>query len=381
MPSKKPPENVLLVDDETIILQSFRRQLHNLFNVTTADGPFQAQKIIRESGPFAVVVSDMKMPGMDGAELLSWVHKNSPDTVRIILTGYSEMDNAVKAINEGHIFRFLTKPCEQDLLVRTLVDGIRQYRLEIAEHQLLEQTLSGSVKLLTDLLSLAKPLAFGRSARAARYMRMVVSELELEDPWQYYTAAMLSQIGCLELSDDLLTKAYSGKDLTDIESKFFDRHPKNGADLLKNIPRLGTVSKIIGGQADYDDYLCTGDTGEQNIGSCILKAVLDMDTFELQGLAKAEALAHMRKTHGRYHPDVLMALEGVLGLEAHYIPRGVEIKHLENNMILNQDITGNGHLILSKGQQLSRTLIISLRNYHLASPLEEPVKVLIPHDH
>ena len=376
---KKPPEKILLVDDEVNILDSFRRQLHGRFKVTTAEGPAKAQKIFREQGPYAVVVSDMKMPGMDGAELLAWVREQSPSTVRIILTGYSEMDNAIKAINEGQIFRFLTKPCEPAALMRTLVDAIRQYRLEISEQQLLEQTLSGSIKVLTDLLSLAKPLAFGRSSRAARYMHMIVRELELDNPWQYHTAAMLSQIGCLELPDDLLRRAYSGKELKEAEQSIYSHHPKTGADLLSSIPRMETVCKIIGGQADYEDYLCRNGGEEQNIGACILKAVLDMDTLEIQGRAKAEALADMKKTQGRYHPDVLMALEEVLGLEARYIPREVDIKSLEDNMILNQDITKDNQLVLSKGQQLSRALIVTLRSYHLASPLEEPIKVLISH--
>lgn len=379
MANKVPPEKILMVDDEINILQSFRRQLHGRFKVSIAEGPEKAQEVIKNDGPFAVVVSDMKMPGMDGAELLSWVRETSPETVRVILTGYSEMDNAIKAINQGHIFRFLTKPCEPEILIRTLVDGIRQYRLEMAERQLLEQTLSGSIKVLTDLLALANPVAFGRSARAARYVRMIVTEMELKDNWQYHTAAMLSQIGCLELPVDLLKRAYAGEDLSEVEERIYKYHPHSAVELLASIPRLESVCKIIEEQADYENYLCMNQDGSQNIGACILKAVLDMDTLELKGMPKAEALAKMQKTRGVYHPDVLLALEMALGVEAHYVLREVGVADLTGKMILNQDIMRDDQLILTKGQQLSRTLISALKNYHLASPLDEPIKVMTPH--
>lgn len=118
--------------------------------------------MIESRGPFAVVVSDMRMPRVDGAQFLARVEEASPDSVRIMLTGNADQEAAVRAINEGHIFRFLNKPCRPQLLVGTIAMGIRQYRLQTAERELLEKTFSGGIRLLSDVLAIASPDAFGR---------------------------------------------------------------------------------------------------------------------------------------------------------------------------------------------------------------------------
>src|SRR5206468_12475347 len=95
----------------------YKRTLHRDFEVNTAVGGMQALATIEESGPYAVVISDMRMPGMLGAELLCKVRVAYPDTVRMLLTGYTDIGAAMQAVNRGNIFRFLTKPCERDLIV------------------------------------------------------------------------------------------------------------------------------------------------------------------------------------------------------------------------------------------------------------------------
>ena len=94
-------EKILLVDDETSILDGYRRSLSRQFPMETALGGEQALKLAAENGPYAVVVSDMRMPGMDGVQLLSKIKALSPDTIRVMLTGNADMDTAVNAINEG----------------------------------------------------------------------------------------------------------------------------------------------------------------------------------------------------------------------------------------------------------------------------------------
>jgi DNA-binding NtrC family response regulator len=103
-------ERILLVDDDPNILDGFRRSLSREFLMETALGAELALKLVAENGPYAVVVSDMRMPGMDGVQFLSKVKAQSPDTIRVMLTGNADMDTAVHAINEGSIFRFLNKP-------------------------------------------------------------------------------------------------------------------------------------------------------------------------------------------------------------------------------------------------------------------------------
>jgi DNA-binding NtrC family response regulator len=189
-------EKILLVDDDRYILDGYRRSLRSEFSMETAQSGQEALGLLEDKTAYAVVISDMRMPGMDGIELLKRVKKASPDTVRIMLTGNADVQTAIEAINEGSIFRFLIKPCSKETMARTITAALVQYRL-IAEKQLLEQTLSGCLQVLTEVLSLVNPAAFSRAERARRYIHHVVTAMQLGNPWQYEVAAMLSQLGCV----------------------------------------------------------------------------------------------------------------------------------------------------------------------------------------
>ncbi len=163
--------------------------------------------MVVEQGPFAVVVSDLKMPGMSGIEFLAQVRTREPDTVRILLTGNAELHTAIDAINEGQIFRFLTKPCSPETLAEALKAGLVQHHLITAERELLDHTLSESIRVLTEVLALVNPEAFGRSARITRYVEAIAQNLHVSELWSIRTAAMLSQIGCVILPESVLQES------------------------------------------------------------------------------------------------------------------------------------------------------------------------------
>jgi len=202
---------------------AYRRSLSREFLMETAMGGPQALKLVTGNGPYAVVVSDMRMPEMDGIQLLSRIKAHSPDTVRIILTGNADMDVAVHAINEGNIFRFLNKPCDKEQMAKTLTAALLQYRLVTAERHLLEQTLSGTIQVLTDVLSLVNPAAFSRAERARRYIHHIVTSMKLGNPWQYEVAAMMSQLGCVTLAPETIEAVYGGEPLSPNEQAQYDR--------------------------------------------------------------------------------------------------------------------------------------------------------------
>ncbi len=164
-------ERILCVDDDENILDAYKRALRRQFQIETAPGGQQALGMMDARNPYAVIVSDMRMPGMDGVQLLATVKQRAPESVRIMLTGNSDQQTAMEAVNEGNIFRFLTKPCPPDKLAKALTAGIEQYRLVTAEKVLLETTLSGAIKVLTEVLSLTNPTAFGHASRVRRIVR------------------------------------------------------------------------------------------------------------------------------------------------------------------------------------------------------------------
>jgi FixJ family two-component response regulator/GGDEF domain-containing protein len=131
-------EKILCVDDEASALEGYQRILHRQFEVSTAVSGEQGLAILQKRRPFAVVISDMRMPGMSGAEFLARVREKAPETVRMLLTGYSDMKAAADAVNKGGIFQFLTKPCERDVLVAAIGSGVELYRSQAAEKELVK---------------------------------------------------------------------------------------------------------------------------------------------------------------------------------------------------------------------------------------------------
>jgi len=207
-------DKVLFVDDEPAFLTGYKLMLPENFEADTAVGGEQGLAAIRDEGPYAVVVSDMRMPGMNGVQFLAQVRQAAPSTVRIMLTGYSDISAAMDAVNEGNIFRFLAKPCEQEILAKAIASCLVQYRLVTSEKDLLENTLMGSIKVLTDVLGAVSPEAFGKSIRITHCVRHLVAKFHIPSSWCFEAAAMLSQLGCIMLDSELIQGAYVGTHLS-----------------------------------------------------------------------------------------------------------------------------------------------------------------------
>ncbi len=245
-------DRILFVDDEPAVLEGYKRILYPEFPIDIAEGAANAFAVMEKNGPYAVVISDMRMPVMNGAEFLGKVRQSSPDTVRMLLTGYTDLNAAIEAVNQGNIFRFLTKPCETEVLAHAITAGIELYRLITAEKELLEKTLVGSIKVLADVLSAASPETFGRSMRIAHCVRHILAKTKLPSPWCIEAASTLSQLGCITLESDLMQRAFAGAALTEEEQAGFNAHPNAAMELLKNIPRLESTAWIIGQQLKRD---------------------------------------------------------------------------------------------------------------------------------
>ncbi len=373
---------ILCVDDDANILEGYRRQLRKEFTLDTAVGPEEGLRAIAERGPFAVVVSDLRMPGMDGVQFLSKVRTQAPETVRMLLTGNADLDAAVEAINQGQIFRFLSKPCPPELLAGALKAGLAQHGLITAERELLERTLSGSIGVLCDILALVNPEAFGRSSRISRYVEAIAAHLHVTELWAIKTAAMLSQIGCVILPEAVLGKVYRGETLTPEESQLFNQHPFVAADLIARIPRMKRVAEIIRFQDKYyDGYGVPGDNRQGNeipMEARILKVALDFDALESAGKTKTEAFEQLKQRKGWYDPTIVEALKTAFAQEIKYEVRTAVVADLQEGMILAEDITSaKGILLASKGQEVNRSMVLRLQNFSRTVGVREPFTVLV----
>jgi response regulator RpfG family c-di-GMP phosphodiesterase len=375
---------VLFVDDEKYILSSFTRQFQTDFNMQTAESGIKGLEIIEKEGPVAVVFSDYRMPEMNGVEFLSNVREISPDTVRFMLTGQADFDALIKVINEGQIYRFLTKPCPPDIIKKNIEDGISQYNLVISEKILLEKTLSGSIKVLTDILSLVSPQAFSRASRVRRIIQEFIDKMHIKSSWQLEIAAMLSQIGCVTVPDFIISKVYNNKELLPNEFPMFQNHPRIGSEMLANIPRLKPVAKII----EYQEKLFNGhgvpndDIAGENIplGSRILKIALDFDSFLQSGAKKENILEvlNQRTKLGWYDERLIRILEKPVVKRKKFISTEVTLNKLDDTMILADDLFNKRGTILlgSKGQEITKSFIYRLVNIHKNEGIQQPIKVV-----
>jgi response regulator RpfG family c-di-GMP phosphodiesterase len=239
-------EQILIVDDDVNLLAAMRRQLRGRFNVTTAASGEEALDVFRtQPEKPAVILCDMRMGGLNGVETLRQIKASSPDTVRLMLTGNADMQTAIDAINDGAIFRFLTKPCPPDLLEAGLNAAMDQHRLITAERDLLEKTLAGSVKVLADMLAMAAPDGFARANRIRSWVRKLSIDFNMPFRWQLEMAAMLAPLGMLSIPDDVTSKYYHKKPLNEVERELIERSPEAGRNIITNIPRLGSVANIV----------------------------------------------------------------------------------------------------------------------------------------
>jgi response regulator RpfG family c-di-GMP phosphodiesterase len=375
---------VLLVDDEVNLLQAMVRGLHGAYSVVTSGEARAALELLRNDRGFTVIVSDLRMPGMDGVRFLREARQIAPDSVRMLFTGQGDYEDAVNGVNEGAIFRFITKPCPLPDFKSALDAATRQHGLITAERVLLEQTLQGSVRALAGVLELASPAAFGRGARARKWIEELTSCCDISERWPVEVAAMLSQIACVALPADLIEKLYHGQQVTPAEQAMIDRLPTVTEHLLGNIPRLDPVRRILlYRHKHYDGAGVPQDAvrGESiPWGARALKVIFDFDVLEAQGNSTENAFDILNSRKGWYDPAILSALAKLRGSSAHQA-RLIEIglHDVRPGMVFAQDVrSARDLLLIARGQEATPALVERIRNFSPTLGVKEPVQVIVP---
>ncbi len=380
-------EKILLVDDDPNVLSGYTRQLRHKFNVETANGGADGLLRLKDATPYAVIVSDYRMPMVDGVTLLCTAREKSPDTVRIMLSGQADMQAAIDAINKGAFFRFLLKPCSTDVLTSHLEAALQQYRLVTAEKTLLEKTLRGSVELLTEILGMANPLAFRRAQRIAELCAEIVKQMEQVSVWEINCSAMLSQIGCITFTPRLQQKIQDHEDLNEKDREEYARHAETTARLLSRIPRLETVAESIrlqnrryDGQNASDDGLVAANLP---VGARILKVAIDYDDLASKNWQPSAILDRLKSFSGAYDPKILLALERAVTHKGQQQQaralREMNIEELQIGMTLAEDLHAiSGMLILPKDHVISEVSYMRLVNFCAMGDLHGRVNAYLP---
>jgi FixJ family two-component response regulator len=371
---------VLFVDDEPHLLAAISRSLRNHFAVSTANSAAEGLRVLKASDPFAVVVSDMRMPEMNGAQFLGKVRELAPDTVRMILSGQADLQQTIAAVNEGNIFRFLSKPCDTQSLIVAVEMAVEQYNLIKAEKVLLEHTLTGTVNVLMELLSAVAPSAYRRSQRLQRYVVALAARLNLSDDWQWPLAAFLSQIGCICLPKEIAARVEADQQLTQEEQRLFDSHPHMAARMLEAIPRLESVAAVVAAQnaplSEAEVFRDLKGLDARSAGCLLLHAAVTFDRQIMAGRSANAASEALRKAKINLPSTVLDALHDLPIPGREYSVRSVRLIDLAPGMLLDQPlITRRGVCLVPAGHEVTAALLARLRGIDSTIEVQEPFRV------
>lgn len=408
---------LLLVDDEANILNALRRLLRPLgYEVRTATSGEEALALFDEARP-DLVISDMRMPGMQGAQLLAEIRQRNPGVMRMLLTGYAEVASAVAAINEGGVYRYIAKPWDEAELVSTIqqaleLRGLAQERQRLQtltetqnealrelnatlEQRVLERTAAlqtahqeltlalekldknyfSSVQLLTQLIELRAPKLAGHSRRVADVARKLADDMGLQpaDKREVLLAGLLHDIGKIGYSDELMLKPQNR--MSAEELGVARKHPITGEAALMSMPDLRGVARLIRHHHERWDGkgFPDGIAGQDiPLGARILALANDYDAALLGALTQKpmnveEARQYVIEgSKFRYDPEVVEAFAGLVGRapRKEHRERRLGGQQLEVGMVLSRDLHGpDGMLLLATEYVLDEVLIKQIRDY------------------
>ena len=418
-PPALPPATLLFVDDEANILAALKRLFRPYgYRIFTAEGGKQGLEILAEE-KVDLVISDMRMPEMNGAQFLEKVREQWPDTIRILLTGYAEIGTTIDAINKGRIYRYISKPWEDNdisLTVRqaleykqmereklrleeltqtqntelkelnaTLEDRVKARTdevnqtmgfLEIA-HDKLKKSFITSIRVFANLIEMREGKMAGHSRRVADIARSIAQRMGLNEAQiqDVFLAALLHDIGKIGLLDRLMEKSFSS--LTSEERTEVVKHPIQGQAALMALEQLHNAATLIRSHHERFDGLGYPDKLAGlaiHPGARILALANDYDAVQ-QGsilnrhLTQTEANAFIYEGRGnRYDPTVVDAFLSIMRQESAAPASDAEIQidsgQLKPGMMLAKDlIARNGNLLLSKDYVLNVLLINQIRNF------------------
>jgi response regulator RpfG family c-di-GMP phosphodiesterase len=373
---------VLLVDDERNVLEGLSMHLRRHYVVLTASSGAEGLEKLSTDNSVAVVVSDMRMPGMDGAAFLTRARQVAPAAVRILLTGQADVTSAIAAINGGQIFRFLTKPTAPPDFLRVVVAANEQYRLIQSEKVLLEQTLSGSLRAITQILALTSPQLFGRATRIRQTVTALMHKLSIPACWQIDVAAMLLPMAQISLPPETAEKVCRAAALTAEERKMVSRLPELSDQLLAHIPRLETVRVMLANaQEPFHPANCIEPGSEASLvirGAMLIKAAAAFDALQQSGLPIGDVIGTMLAEPVRFDEATVLALKELYG-ESEDTRRiqEVSILGLRAGMIFADDVVSRtGMLLVARGFEVTPMALERLRNYQ-SGTLPEKMRVAL----
>lgn len=416
---EKTVNTILLVDDEENILSSLQRLLRREgYNIVASPSPEKALDVLRER-PVTVIVSDQRMPEMDGTEFLAQARDLQPEAVRIMLTGYADISAAMAAINQGHVYRFITKPWNDLDLKATIKQAIDTHNLkdenrrlyalaarqnaelqelnenlekkvdertrEIAEknreldglYKELQTSYYQTIRVFLDLIELHDPALGGHAKRVAVLSRLIAEKCDLRDEAQDLTeaAASLHDIGLIGTPREVIRKGSSGR--TAAEEALYRQHPALGYAILNSVPKLHQISALV----KYHHEWFNGNGYPEGLardriplGARIIAAADVFDRLSARkNITRAQALSQLFDLAGeRLDPTIVSAaIEAFSEIrKTERSETAVTLEDLKPDMALARDLrTVSGRLLMPKGAVLKEAYLDKVKKFHAIDPI------------
>ena len=380
--------NILIVDDTPENLQLLFQMLKERgYKVRPVSCATLALDVARKARPDLVLL-DINMPELDGFELCRQF-KSDPELKEIpviFISALSDSLDKVKAFGVGGV-DYITKPFQTDEVEARVKTHVTLYQQQRVERELLENTLNGSFKLLTDILFATDPQSFARTRRLRELTKIVVEKLPLGNLWECELSAMLSAIGYVTIPPAVINRVQQGLGLSPFENTLFDSVPQMGSRLLANIPRLEVVSRnILYQNKNFDgsgfpvDDLCGEDIPKV---SRILKILGDFVKMEERKIPASSIFAHMCRTTDLYDTSLVELIAPCLGVRDLVKSQGPFYKYMvvtidklmENDILSTNILTSNGVLFMNAGTIVTPFLLLKLQNYAELMDVSTPIKV------
>jgi len=375
--SRKPW--VLCVDDEPRVLDAIEQNLAFDYDIRTATSGAEALELLAAEPGCGVVVSDMRMPVMNGAELLARVRELHPRTTRVLLTGQASLDAAIEAINHGGIFRFLIKPCPIEVLSSVIAESLEQHRLVTSEHDLLKNTLRGALQILVDVLGVTAPLAFNRAELIRKALLYAGERLRVPIGWEGELAALLSRLGWISIPSETLERYVAGEAMTEDGVRMFAASKRLASRLIRPVPRLGDVASLIDAIGTIAPGVNPHEMSPQAATALLLSVALELDRRAMRGDSWDVSVRQLSESIGTW------VATGFLGFDPYADRHGasssleVRAAELTVKMVVEETVRmKNGTKVLPEGTTITPLLLARLKNFAQGAGLVEPIRVRIP---
>ncbi|NBV86613.1 MAG: response regulator [Verrucomicrobia bacterium] len=363
---------ILCVDDDPNVLASLVRGLRKYFTVHTALSGAEALSILQMGGPYAAILSDMRMPEMDGLEFLAKAAVLAPDTVAAMLTGNVDQITAVEALNSGRVHRFITKPASTETIEETLQACCSLHEELCAKRGVLERAMEGGVSLLREVYQSAGQRALAGPDLLMDYVSSFFYNIHpnQKTPREIEVALMLRYVGSSSLPGSLMQRAAMGEVLSPSEGQLIHSAAASGIQLLYGLPGMEAVARILHYQNKGFDGSGPPEDSLQGealpFGSRLLRVMSDLLDLEKTGLKRHDALMRMAANAKRYDPEILklcrLRWQFDRNIQLRRVPKPVLLSDLCVSDILAKPLySKDSQLVALEGTVMTETLLRQIR--------------------